>query len=568
MLWYTDCMSHIYLRSFVYTFCSIFFLVTAIPSTYALYTDTKFVSNETKIALEYLYENSIITGNPDGSFKPFSSLNRAELVTIILRMQAGATSTAYTQPCFADVPSTAWYADAVCSAKAFGIITGYTDTVSPSGLLYFKPENPVSYVEAVKMLASTRAMLIKYTNNQLWYADYLAAAEERSLTLSIDNIHSLLTREQAAQLTAKFYAYYTNEFDWYTRQLNTVQSQSSVSYSSSSTSSISSLIQSSPRSSSSVYSTSSNSSSSSVEAIYDTLPLETIRSNFLPLGDIGPAVASLSVFSEHQPIFVDEFVFTLTSPVNSLNSLKVYDDSGVFIGNATRKSNTQYVLATKDSTVRIPKKISRTFYTRPSLKQYDAGGISGENLQIGSVLLQVEGEWDSSTQTITDTSVYPTYTTAAAILTNITANGREEDLFLAGTSVRIGSFMFAGRTFHNRAESRITDLIITPTMGSDVMLTNVVLRDTVGGTETPCTVTTVITCASIPANVGSIDDGPRTLTLYADVTSSSPNAYLQLQLLNPGSPVSTGSVYWTDGITPFTWVHASTPVATGTTYKR
>jgi len=94
-------------------------------------------------AIAYLKEQGIIGGYPDGSFKPTQSLNRAELLKILVEGK-GITPDAGLTNCFPDVKNE-WFAKYVCYAKEQGWIAGYPDGT-------FRPSSNVNKVEAIKML--------------------------------------------------------------------------------------------------------------------------------------------------------------------------------------------------------------------------------------------------------------------------------------------------------------------------------------------------------------------------------------------------------------------------------
>ncbi len=100
------------------------------------------------IALEALTERDIITGFPDGTFKSTQSLTRAEFSKIIVCFSAGGTAVNSTSgfPDVDNVGSSAhWAQPYIKTAKDMGIISGFPDGT-------FKPDSPVTYEQAVKMI--------------------------------------------------------------------------------------------------------------------------------------------------------------------------------------------------------------------------------------------------------------------------------------------------------------------------------------------------------------------------------------------------------------------------------
>ncbi|MFZ5642893.1 MAG: S-layer homology domain-containing protein [Bacillota bacterium] len=89
-------------------------------------------------------EKGLARGYPDGSFRPDSTITRAEFITMVnsffgLSHSNGAS--------FSDVKATDWFAGEMSKAKAAGYVAGYEDNT-------IKPNNPISRQEAAAMLAS------------------------------------------------------------------------------------------------------------------------------------------------------------------------------------------------------------------------------------------------------------------------------------------------------------------------------------------------------------------------------------------------------------------------------
>ncbi len=137
----------------------------------------------------------LITGYPDGTFRPDETVTRAELVATALRLadDAAADEVATDSSCFEDVKPNAWYASAVCRARASGLVDGVTTT-------RFEPEAPVSTAQALKiLLLANDSAPEPETPGSPWYAPYLRRAE--ILGLNVPPARSApLTRDELAQL--------------------------------------------------------------------------------------------------------------------------------------------------------------------------------------------------------------------------------------------------------------------------------------------------------------------------------------------------------------------------------
>ncbi len=93
-------------------------------------------------AVSQLTGYDLLGGFPDGSFRPESSITRAQFVTILSRFPHTDIGT---EAEFADVPATHWAHEAVQVAVAQGWTNGYPDGT-------FKPDKTITRAEAVAML--------------------------------------------------------------------------------------------------------------------------------------------------------------------------------------------------------------------------------------------------------------------------------------------------------------------------------------------------------------------------------------------------------------------------------
>jgi hypothetical protein len=104
--------------------------------------------HESRRAIEYLQQQGILQGYPDGRFLPAGPINRAEFLKVLVAAKVSAEEMARYRSCFPDVNGQ-WYAPYVCHAFAQGWVQGYPDGT-------FGPERPVAFAEALKMLVNVR----------------------------------------------------------------------------------------------------------------------------------------------------------------------------------------------------------------------------------------------------------------------------------------------------------------------------------------------------------------------------------------------------------------------------
>ncbi len=139
------------------------------------------------VQIEALADRGIIKGNPDGSFKPEKTVNRAEMLTFLYRATGKSpATTAFTKQCMKDVPRGEWYEATVCDAITRGYVGGYPDG-------NFRPGQEVNRVEALKMIQTVFGFTLNsnasldpvkaYTDVSLtaWYTPYMANAFSKKI---------------------------------------------------------------------------------------------------------------------------------------------------------------------------------------------------------------------------------------------------------------------------------------------------------------------------------------------------------------------------------------------------
>lgn len=158
-------------------------------------------------AIMDLKTKGIISGYPDGTFKPEQVVNRVEALKIILLGSSVTVPDASGTAEFSDTSANEWYAKYLIKAKSLQIVGGYPDGT-------FKPTQTVNLVENLKMLINTKGIsLANITVNEnpytdamkdQWYAKYVQYAKNMQwLTPDSKNMifpSQGMTRAKLAQL--------------------------------------------------------------------------------------------------------------------------------------------------------------------------------------------------------------------------------------------------------------------------------------------------------------------------------------------------------------------------------
>lgn len=139
------------------------------------------VGTQYELAVKMLNSYGIISGYPDGTFKPEKTLSRAELTSIALNMLGIDISDYEVQDgYFTDVPKNHWAYKTINYAYESGIVNGYGDAL-------FKPNNEVKFSEAITILLNT----IGYKEEveeiiTPWPNNYISIAKEYAIDVGTD----------------------------------------------------------------------------------------------------------------------------------------------------------------------------------------------------------------------------------------------------------------------------------------------------------------------------------------------------------------------------------------------
>jgi uncharacterized surface protein with fasciclin (FAS1) repeats len=158
--------------------------------------------------IQALAERSIISGFPDGNFKPEQTITRAEFAAIIQKA-FNQTQQARQLPTggFRDVPSSYWATSAITKAYETGFMSGYPDNS-------FRPNQQIPKVQAIvaltsglRLSAGDTATLSSFYTDATTIPNYatgqVAAATQANLVVNypdvkVFNAEAPLTRAEAA----------------------------------------------------------------------------------------------------------------------------------------------------------------------------------------------------------------------------------------------------------------------------------------------------------------------------------------------------------------------------------
>lgn len=170
----------------------------------------------------YLKGEGVVEGYEDGTFRPEDRINRAEFTKIVIESVFEDGEILGCDPStldFSDVNEGDWFETYVCLAKENGVIDGYADGT-------FRPYDEINYAESSKILSESFDLEAGLAE-QVWYEDYVTAmGEVRSIPVTIETFHHLITRGEMAEMvyrlannvvnkTSHTYESLAADFDWF-----------------------------------------------------------------------------------------------------------------------------------------------------------------------------------------------------------------------------------------------------------------------------------------------------------------------------------------------------------------
>ena len=162
-----------------------------------------------KDAVQYAYDNGLMTGVSDAEFAPEATTTRAMIVSILARLE---NVTSAESAGFADVSADDWYATAVNWAASVGVVNGYEDNT-------FRPNTAITREQLAAILmnyasykgqdVSARADLSNYTDQpSIWATETMQWAVAEGLISGVTNTQlqpqGNATRAQVAAILQRF----------------------------------------------------------------------------------------------------------------------------------------------------------------------------------------------------------------------------------------------------------------------------------------------------------------------------------------------------------------------------
>lgn len=176
-------------------------LSTAMPAAMAIrpaevfdepFTDID-ESHDNYRAVQYLFENNVVEGYSDRTYRPDQNLTRAEFLKIVAETSPLFEPMPKMTDCFEDSKGH-WAEDYICNAADKGIIEGYADGT-------FRPNAEVNFVEAAKMIANSMELELEEMEGGKWYDTYVEAlVDKKAIPTSVDAFDKEVSRGEMAEM--------------------------------------------------------------------------------------------------------------------------------------------------------------------------------------------------------------------------------------------------------------------------------------------------------------------------------------------------------------------------------
>jgi parallel beta-helix repeat protein len=139
-----------------------------------------------------LVSRSLITGFPDGTFKPEAPLTRAQYAAIVAKAFTLPFKQAKTN--FSDVPAGFWATEAIAKANQMGFISGFPDGTFRPGQNLTRVQALVSLATGLGFTGGTAGVLAIYSDRAQipdYAIDRVAAATQRRIVVNHPNVAQL-----------------------------------------------------------------------------------------------------------------------------------------------------------------------------------------------------------------------------------------------------------------------------------------------------------------------------------------------------------------------------------------
>jgi len=145
-------------------------------------------------AIKYVYDNDIVEGYDDGTYRPNNHINRVEFLKILLEYRGQTVNRCrFAADLYTDTDAGAWYMNYVYIATCDGVIEGY-----PDGSM--RPADPINFAEVAKIITKDSLSSAMHEYGDEWHEKYIAWLDMWGAIPRADIMpEDLLTRGEMAE---------------------------------------------------------------------------------------------------------------------------------------------------------------------------------------------------------------------------------------------------------------------------------------------------------------------------------------------------------------------------------
>jgi len=179
------------MKRFFFVFTFFFTLVgTQLAHAYTDVSSKSFFYN----AVQEISALGILKGYPDGTFKPFQEVTRAEFVKIGVLAKVGIHQVFTPAECFSDIHTVDWYSPYVCYAKSQGWIRGYENGS-------FLPNQSIRLTEVAKILSSVFQFQVQSAADAPWFQGPVEVlVGKNAIPVSVTDLNQVLRRGELTEM--------------------------------------------------------------------------------------------------------------------------------------------------------------------------------------------------------------------------------------------------------------------------------------------------------------------------------------------------------------------------------
>ncbi|WP_020618971.1 amidase family protein [Paenibacillus daejeonensis] len=156
-----------------------------------------------KADIDFLIQKGLLSGYPDGTFRPNVGISRAEAVKVLaVQLELGASPSTFT-----DVSATHWASNYIGAAALSGVLNGYTDGTFRPDMQLTRAEMAALIVRAFQLSGGSGSSTFSDVSSTSWALEYIEALTANQITNGYEDgsyrPDRMITRAEFATMIAR-----------------------------------------------------------------------------------------------------------------------------------------------------------------------------------------------------------------------------------------------------------------------------------------------------------------------------------------------------------------------------